>query len=282
MSKILDGRVRASSLAAALSKKIQKSIPKDSPLSLVIFVCRPSDASQSYIAQKQTLAFRLGIQCNLVALPEDTKAAVKKIRATLSRKKPDGALLQLPLPKSLDAAALANVIPPQMDVDVLGSTSIGAVAQGAPIFTPPIVRSVLDLLAQTPMKIQGSHAVVVGAGPLVGKPAALAFMNAGATVTICQKYTKNLAAQIKRADIVLSGTGTANLIRGRMIKKGAVVLDAGFSRHGGRVVGDIHTASVLPRVSALSPVPGGIGPLTVYFLLANVFEARRAAQTAHY
>jgi len=269
MVRILDGRALSVTLGRKLAQKIRgKKIRR----SLVIFTCEPTDASQSYIAQKQVLAEQLGVSCIVVLLPMSTNAAIAKIRSTLSRKKPNGAIVQLPLPKKLDAAAVVNAIPVDQDVDALSSISLGLGMQKKKSFQPPIVRAVLYLLKQAPSVLRGAHVVLVGAGVLVGRPLLLELVASGATVTVCQKYTKNLSLLTRQGDIVISGTGSPHLLRAQDIKKGAIVLDAGFSRKNGKIVGDIHIPSVQKKASVLSPVPGGLGPLTVYFLFANLVE----------
>lgn len=182
-----------------------------------------------------------------------------------------GVIVQLPLPKRLNTQHVLDLIPTKKDVDVLSSASFSDFALGILPILPPTVGAIALLLKEAKKKLEGSKVVVVGAGRLVGLPIALWLTQQGATISLIQKGTKNTSQIILEADIVISGVGKPGLITGKMIKKGAVVIDAGTSVEGGSIKGDVDFESVLKKASFLTPVPGGVGPLTVVCLFKNLF-----------
>jgi len=193
----------------------------------------------------------------------------------------DGILVQMPLPKHLDSDAVIRAIDPAKDVDGLHPTSLGYLAQGRPQFVTCTPKGCMKLLAEVGANVEGARAVVLGRSVLVGKPVALLLQNANATVTMCHSKTRDLAGEVRRADIVVSAIGKAEFVRGDWIADGAVVLDVGINHIDKKLIGDVEFASASQRARAITPVPGGVGPMTIACLLENTVEAatRRRAQS---
>jgi methylenetetrahydrofolate dehydrogenase (NADP+)/methenyltetrahydrofolate cyclohydrolase len=188
----------------------------------------------------------------------------------------DGILVQLPLPPHLDADAVIRAIDPAKDVDGLHPSNLGLLAQGRPVFAPCTPKGCMRLLREIGVDPAGARAVVIGRSLLVGKPLALLLANANATVTICHSRTRDLAAEVRRAEIVVAAVGRPELVAGDWIAEGAVVLDVGVNRTAeGKLVGDVAFAAAAARARAITPVPGGVGPMTIACLLENTIEAAR-------
>ncbi len=188
----------------------------------------------------------------------------------------DGILVQLPLPPQLDSDSVIRSIDPAKDVDGLHPTNLGYLAQGRPVVAPCTPKGCMRLLAEVGVDPAGMRAVVLGRSVLVGKPMAYLLANANATVTMCHSKTKDLAGEVRRADIVVAAIGKPELVGGDWIKDGAVVLDVGMNRLGdGKLVGDVAFAAAAQRARAITPVPGGVGPMTIACLLENTLEAAK-------
>ncbi|HST02959.1 MAG TPA: tetrahydrofolate dehydrogenase/cyclohydrolase catalytic domain-containing protein, partial [Usitatibacter sp.] len=190
-----------------------------------------------------------------------------------------GILVQLPLPRRIDARAVIESIAPEKDVDGFHYFNVGSLVTGEPAFYPCTPWGVMKMLEHEGIPVQGAHAVVVGRSTIVGKPMALLLLNAGATVTICHSKTRDLGAMTRQGDILVAAVGHARLIRADMVKPGAVVIDVGINREAdGKLSGDVDFEAVRQVASRITPVPGGVGPMTIAMLLANtVKSAERAA-----
>ena len=185
-----------------------------------------------------------------------------------------GILVQLPLPAHLDAAKVIETIAAEKDVDGFHISNAGLLMTGQPLFRPCTPYGVMKMLESENVTLRGAEAVVVGASNIVGKPMAMLLLAAGATVTICNSKTRDLAAQTRRADILVVATGRPNMIGGNMVKPGAVVIDVGINRlPDGRLTGDVDYDSARQVAAAITPVPGGVGPMTIAMLLVNTLEA---------
>jgi methylenetetrahydrofolate dehydrogenase (NADP+)/methenyltetrahydrofolate cyclohydrolase len=185
-----------------------------------------------------------------------------------------GILVQLPLPRHIDATLVLDSIPPEKDVDGFHPDNIGRLAQGRPRFVAATPKGCMRLLAESGIAIAGSNAVIVGRSNIVGKPMALLLTNANATTTVCHSKTRDLAAVVAGADIVVAAIGRARFIRGEWIREGAVVIDVGINRTDeGKLVGDVDFVTASQRAGAITPVPGGVGPMTIACLLENVTRA---------
>lgn len=282
MVRILSGETIARRILSDLKKKKTKKV-----LSLAVIQVGEKEVSLKYVEEKRKVAKELGIIFHFVVLPlsvSQTKLEqmVKKIGKDL---KVSGMIVQLPLPKKLNTQRVLDFIPTEKDVDVLSSVSFSDFALGTLPILPPTVAAIALLLKETKRKLEGSKVAVVGAGRLVGLPIALWLSQQGATISLIQKGTRNASQIISRADIIVSGVGKPSLITGKMVKKGAVVIDAGTSvevrrklTHAGGPAkirsfwrGDVDQESVAKKASFLTLVPGGVGPLTVACLFHNLY-----------
>lgn len=233
-------------------------------------------ASKIYVRSKVRACEDVGMRSDEILLPaESSEGAVIAALEKLNRdQRVHGILLQLPLPPRLDAGVIMQAIAPGKDVDGLTRVSLGALLAGQPTFEPCTPAGVMVLLDRAGIAVDRRRAVVVGRSTIVGKPMALMLMARGATVTTCHSRTADLAAETRRADILVAATGHPGLITGEMVKAGAAVVDVGISRlEGGKLAGDVDAASVATVAGWLSPVPGGVGPMTVAMLISNTVAA---------
>jgi methylenetetrahydrofolate dehydrogenase (NADP+)/methenyltetrahydrofolate cyclohydrolase len=251
-------------------------------------------ASVSYVRKKERTAAEIGIDGRVILLPES--AAQAELEALVGRLNADpgvdGILVQSPLPGHMDELAVFNRISPAKDVDGLHPLNLGKIAQDDPTgFAACTPAGIMELLARSGVALKGKHVVVVGRSILVGKPFALLALQKGArangTVTVCHSGTADLAAITRQADVLIAAMGRPEFIDAAMVKPGAVVIDVGINRipdpstkSGSRLVGDVHFPSVSPLASKITPVPGGVGPMTVAMLMANTLKAFRLASCA--
>lgn len=266
-AKILQGEEIAKKILEDLKSKIAGK-----QLKLAVVQVGENAVSETYIHKKEEAAQELGIDFELYKLAQEISQTDLKTRigAIGEDKTVSGMIVQLPLPKHLNQQEILDVIPVEKDADVLSSKSFGLFTLGRSQILPPTVGAVLLLLQESRMNLEGKNVVIVGAGRLVGLPLAIWCMREKATVTVVNEQTKDLPSITKNADILISGVGKKGLIKGNMIKKGALVIDAGTSVEGGRSVGDVDFVSVVRRAGFITPVPGGVGPLTVACLLKNL------------
>lgn len=277
ITKILNGKGLAAKSRLSLKHKIKKS--RVTP-GLAVILVGHDPASQIYVKFKKQASEEVGIY--LESYDFEEKASQKKIIKLIEKlnksKKIHGILVQLPLPEHLDPYEIMEAIDPIKDVDGFHPENIGWLSIGEPELMPATTRGIKNLIDSTRMEVKGKHAVVVGASNIVGKPTAQLLLNMGATVTVCHKLTEDLGSHTKKADILVTATGVAGLITADMVKKGAMVIDAGITRHKGKVVGDVKYDEVEEKVNFITPVPGGVGPMTVASLLENTWIAMRRQQ----
>jgi methylenetetrahydrofolate dehydrogenase (NADP+)/methenyltetrahydrofolate cyclohydrolase len=233
------------------------------------------------VRNKAVASGAAGMHSEVHALDEKTTQdeLVAFVRALNANPAVHGILVQLPLPKHIDAHAVIDAIAPEKDVDGFNYVNVGALVAGEPAFYPCTPWGVMKLLEHEGVKIQGMHAVVVGRSNIVGKPMALMLLHAGATVTVCHSKTRDLGAMTRQADLLVAAVGKARMIGAGMVKPGAVVVDVGINRlPDGKLAGDVDFAAVSQVASLITPVPGGVGPMTIAMLLANtVKSAERVA-----
>ncbi|MBI1971587.1 MAG: bifunctional 5,10-methylenetetrahydrofolate dehydrogenase/5,10-methenyltetrahydrofolate cyclohydrolase [Candidatus Wildermuthbacteria bacterium] len=262
-----------------LGERIAKNILDDlkaqvagKKLQLAVVQVGSNPVSEKYIKEKKKAAKFLGVRFRLVKISSATsQEKMETIVENLGRDKSiSGMIVQLPLPKSVRMQDILNRIPLRKDVDVLSSAAFGLFALGQFPVVPPTVWAVSSLLEEYGISTKGKRVVIVGAGRLVGMPLTLWFLQQGATVSVATKSTKNLGALTRSADILISATGQQNLIKGVMVKRGAVVIDAGTSVESGKTKGDVDFRSVSKKAGFITPVPGGVGPLTVACLFQNL------------
>ncbi len=274
---ILDGKALAGRLRAALKERtaVEASRVGRAP-GLDVVLVGDDPASHVYVKSKERAAAELGFASSVHRLPsssteQDVTALVRKLSATPMC---DGILVQMPLPSHMHSANVIEAIAPEKDVDGLTRASAGALLLGEPGLRPCTPRGCLALIAESGMSLSGAHAVVVGRSILVGKPVAQLLLAADATVTVAHSRTKNLSEVIQRADVVIAAVGKPNLVRGEWIREGAVVIDVGINRTSeGSLVGDVEFATARERASFITPVPGGVGPMTIAMLLDNTLQA---------
>ncbi|MFH1426247.1 MAG: bifunctional 5,10-methylenetetrahydrofolate dehydrogenase/5,10-methenyltetrahydrofolate cyclohydrolase [Candidatus Kerfeldbacteria bacterium] len=274
VTKILNGKGMAAQIRADLKHKIAQS---DVRPGLAVVLVGHDPASKIYVKFKSQASEEVGMYLETVELPEDIKQdKVLKIIEKLNKdKKIHGILVQMPVPDHIDANTIMEAVAPWKDVDGFHPDNIGRLYMGEPFFVPATTKGIWTLVRSTRVDIRGKHVVMVGASNIVGKPTAALFLNKGATVTICHKLTEDLAAHTQQADILITATGVPNLITADMIAEGAMVIDAGISRHKGQVVGDVALEEVADKAGFITPVPGGVGPMTVVSLLQNTWLAMR-------
>jgi len=280
--KLLDGKKIAKKITIKLKKQIKD---KNLKLNLSAVLIGNNPISEVFLRQKEKICQKIGVGFRLFKFPE--KISIQKLKEEINQivLDPDnsGIIIQLPLPPKFNTQEILNLIPPEKDIDVLSEKSLGKFYQALPSFSsknlggqgalailPPVVSAISKFFQHYKIKIKGKNVVIIGAGRLVGLPTALWLLKEKATVTVLNEFSKNFSDFTKKADILISGVGKPNLIKGNMIKKGVVIIDAGTNIEKGVLKGDIDFASVSKRASFLTPVPGGIGPVTTACLLENL------------
>lgn len=238
-------------------------------------------ASQVYVRNKEKAAQKAGLMSTLVRLPQATTQSelLEVVQRLNNDSSVHGILVQLPLPKQIDAVAVLDAIHPLKDVDAFHPENVGLMLQGRPRYLPCTPAGVMKLLEVSGTKLAGAHAVVIGRSDIVGKPMAALLMQKGAdaTVTVCHSRTRDLPSFCRQADILVAAIGIPEFVKGDMIKPGAVVIDVGINRLGDQLVGDVDYAPAARIASAITPVPGGVGPMTIAMLLQNTVKAAELA-----
>ena len=276
-ARLIDGRAHALAIREELRRAVERHPDQRRPGITVVQV-GDDLASTTYVRGKHRAAQEVGFKSAIEHLHDITQADLhKRIGAFAHDSTIDGILLQLPLPDGLDADSALEQIPPHKDVDGLHPYNAGRLAQGNPTFIPATPLGVLELLRRERIDPTGKRAVIVGRSRLVGRPLALLLLQNHATVTIAHSHTVDLPALTRTADILVAATGKRGLITGEHVNPGGVVVDVGITRdpETGKLTGDVDRASVDPVAGALTPVPGGVGPMTVAMLLVNTYRAYR-------
>jgi len=267
--KILDGKKLAERILTNLKNKIKKAKLR---LTLAVVLVGDNPVSKIFINQKKIACEKTGIAFRLYKFsvkikPQKLKNEIKKI---VKNPVNSGIIIQLPLPGKFIPEDFLNLIPEEKDIDCLSEKSLGKFYQGVLPILPPTVAGILYLLRNYHINVKGKNTVILGAGRLVGFPLALQLLREKATVSVLNEFTKDALSFTKKADILISGVGKPNLIKEKMVKKGAIVVDAGTSFKKGKLVGDVDFKSVSKKASYITPVPGGVGPMTVAFLIENL------------
>lgn len=279
---IIDGKAMASLIEAEVRSKVQKLAAKRVIPGLAAVLVGANPASQMYVRLKHSACARVGIRSENVQLHEDIgeEQLLAKIEELNWRADIHGIMLELPLPKPLDPRKAMMSIAPEKDVDGFHPENMGALLLGAEKLVPCTPKGIIYALESLGVKLEGAEAVIVGHSNVVGKPLAAMMLNRNATVQVCHVYTKDLAEHTRRGDILVVAAGVPGLIKADMVKPGAYVFDVGINRVGDKTVGDVDFDTVKEVASAITPVPGGVGPLTVSMLLGQVVQATEA-QTGH-
>lgn len=282
---ILDGKAVALQIQAEIAAEVTQFRQATGVVPcLVAVLVGDNPASEVYVRNKQKTCEKVGMTSRLERLP--SSARPEELLQLIGRLNADvsvhGILVQLPLPTGWETNQVLDAVSPAKDVDAFGPENVGLICQGRPRFLPCTPHGVLQLLARYNIEVSGKHAVVVGRSDIVGKPLAMLLMQrtgpvgdkvANATVTVCHSQTKNLAEVTQQADILIVAIGRANAIKKEHVKAGAVVIDVGINRIEKGIVGDVDFESVSSVASAITPVPGGVGPLTIAMLLKNTLTA---------
>lgn len=282
-AQIIDGKAIAKQLRSELAVEVVEFIQNNSAVPCLAAVLVGDDpASQVYVRNKQRACEHVGIDSQLHRLPaETTQDALLELVGKLNKDPAvHGILVQLPLPEQIDSEQVLQAISPAKDVDAFHPTNVGYLVQGKPRFLPCTPHGVMQLLKRSGIETAGKHAVVVGRSDIVGKPLAtlLAARGADATVTLCHSRTNDLAAFTKMADILIAAIGKPEFVTADMVKPGAVVIDVGVNRTDAGLVGDVEFEGASQVASHITPVPGGVGPMTIAMLLFNTLAAAQSLE----
>ncbi|TAL54765.1 bifunctional methylenetetrahydrofolate dehydrogenase/methenyltetrahydrofolate cyclohydrolase FolD [Pandoraea sp.] len=277
---LLDGNALAKKLRADVAARAAKLTARGHQPGLAVILVGEDPASQVYVRNKVKACEDNGIYSVFDRFPADLPEArlLARIAELNADPKVHGILVQLPLPKHIDSHKVLEAIAPEKDVDGFHVANAGALMTGAPLFRPCTPYGCMKMLESIDFPLRGARAVVVGASNIVGKPMAMMLLQAGATVTICNSKTRDLAAHTREADVIVAAVGRRNLIMAEMVKPGAVVIDVGMNRDDqGKLCGDVDFAAVKEVAGWITPVPGGVGPMTITMLLVNTLEAAERA-----
>ncbi len=285
-ARILDGNVLSARVRGEIAERAAVLAAEGVQPCLAVVLVGDDPASAVYVRNKVAACDKAGIRSLRYDFPRDVAADEVMARIAALNEDPavHGILVQLPLPPQFDEAAVLEAIRVDKDVDGFHAENVGRLSQGQQAFIPCTPHGVMKMLEAEGVPVQGAEAVVIGRSNIVGKPMAMLLINAGATVTVCNSKTRNLAAHTRRADILVAAVGRPRFVKADMIKPGAVVIDVGINRltdgpDAGKLCGDVDFAAAKEVAGIITPVPGGVGPMTITMLLANTVEsAARAAQ----
>lgn len=276
---MLDGKALAEKILAVLKDEYDR-LPKKPALAAV--VVGGDTVVRKFIERKKNIARELGVDFRVYDYPVEisTNELRKRIATVVHDTDPTGLIIQLPLPPHVNQQYILNAVPPGKDVDVLSARAVGDFAVGKSDILPPVVAAVKALLEEYRVDYRAKHVLVLGAGTLVGRPVVLWLANEKISFTLADEHTRDLSTRTKQADIIISGVGKPGIVNGGMVQEGAVVLDAGTSESAGKLVGDIDFDSVSKKAAYLTPVPGGVGPLTVAMVYRNLLTLASARRSA--
>ncbi len=277
---ILDGSATARTIREEIKAGVAELIETTGVTPhLAVVIVGEDPASKVYVNMKRKAAVAAGMLSTVHELPENSsqEQVVEIVRTLSADPNIHGVMVQHPVPKHLDEQAILDSVSPDKDVDGISRHSLGSLMTGDPMFVSATPAGIIELLDRYDLPIEGKHAVVVGRSIILGKPVALLLLNRHATVTICHTRTRDLAEMTRQADILVAAVGKPEMITGDMVKEGAIVIDAGYNKVEGRDkdVGDVDFASAERKASAITPVPGGVGPMTITMLLSNTLKAAR-------
>ena len=268
---LINGKAIARKINQKTAEKVRWMKEKWFNPKVAVILVGDGRESEIYVRQKEKIAEKLGFDFEVFRFSTRVKEEdlLKEIMAIQIRKDTVGVIAQLPLPKNLDQQKILSSILPEVDVDCLTEVNLGRLLLKNNFLEPPTAGAVMEILRDLKIRLPGKDVVIVGAGLLVGRPLAALMMKERATITVCNSATKNLVKKCLSADIIVSGVGRKNLIIGRMVKKGAVVIDAGFSFERGKIFGDVNARGIDKKGAWVTPTPGGVGPVTVAKLFWN-------------
>ena len=274
--KLIDGKLISQKTKDEVRTKALELSAKGVKPGLAVILVGDDKASQTYVASKEKASIACEIASFIYRLSADTneETLINLIKDLNSNDQIDGILVQLPLPRHIDENAVLKAIDPRKDVDGFSAVNVGNLVSGLDGFVPCTPLGIMRLFAEYEVDLEGKNALVIGRSNIVGKPMANLLLNASATVTIAHSKTKNLAEISRAADIIVVAIGRPNFLRADMVKDGAVVIDVGINRlEDGRLVGDVNFDEVAPKCELITPVPGGVGPMTIAMLLSNTIKS---------
>ena len=277
-AKLIDGKAVSAKLRESLKQEVANLAEEGITPGLAVIIVGDDPASKVYVRNKEKACEELGIYSEKYELPaQTTQEELTELVKKLNQKPDiDGILVQLPLPKHLDEKAIIETISPSKDVDAFHAQNVGRIMIGDYKFLPCTPAGIMELIASTGIPVEGKECVVVGRSNIVGKPMAMLLLHQNGTVTICHSRTKDLAEVTKRADILVVAIGKAKFITADMVKEGAVVIDVGMNRdENGKLCGDVDFDAVCEVAGAITPVPGGVGPMTITMLMRNTITAAK-------
>lgn len=277
-AEIISGKELASTIRKELAKEIEKLNEKQLIPKLVVVLVGDNPASLSYVKGKEKAAAEIGMDSEIVTLPiETTEADLLALLDELNNNDAvHGILVQLPLPDQIDERKVIDRINPEKDVDGFHPINIGKMMTGEDSFLPCTPYGIITMIKSKGIKIEGKHAVIIGRSNIVGKPVGQLLLNENATVTYCHSRTENMQKYTQAADILIVAIGKENFIKQDDVKEGAVIIDVGINRtHEGKLTGDVDFDSVAEKAGYITPVPGGVGPMTITMLLSNTIKAAK-------
>lgn len=277
MAQIIDGKAVSAAVRANVREQTEQLKAKGITPGLAVIIVGDDPASRVYVNNKKKACLDVGFYSEEYAMPADTtmKQLCEVIDTLNARDDIDGILCQLPLPKQLDEKAVIDRIDPSKDVDAFSPANVGKIMIGNYDFLPCTPAGVMELLKAYNIDANGKNCVVIGRSNIVGKPMAMLLLHANGTVTVCHSKTQNIADITSKADILVAAVGRANFVTADMVKDGAVVIDVGMNRVDGKLCGDVDFAAVEPKASYITPVPGGVGPMTIGMLMKNTLKAAK-------
>ena len=282
MAKIIDGKAISAEVRAEIKKEVSLLAENGIKVCLAVVIVGDDPASQVYVRNKKRACDETNIASEIIAMPSETteEELISVLDGLNSRSEINGILVQLPLPKHINERNIIAHIDPKKDVDAFCDENVGRIMTGNFSFLPCTPAGIIELLRRSGVSVCGKDCVVIGRSNIVGKPMAMLLLHENGTVTICHSRTKNLPEITRRADILVSAVGKAGFVTADMVKPGAVVIDVGMNRTPeGKLTGDVDFASVEPIASLITPVPGGVGPMTVTMLLKNTVTAAKLQST---
>ena len=279
MAKIIDGKeVSAQVKEQVKEEAAQLKAATGLQVGLAVVIVGNNPASRIYVNNKKKACEAVGFQSFEYALDEGTtqEELLELVEVLNENPQVNGILVQLPLPKQIDEKAIINAISPDKDVDAFHPSNVGRIMIGSYAFLPCTPAGVMELIASTGVSVSGKNCVVIGRSNIVGKPMAMLLLHQNGTVTICHSRTQNLKEICAQADILVAAVGKANFVTADMVKEGAVVIDVGMNRlDNGKLCGDVDFAAVEPKAGYITPVPGGVGPMTIAMLMRNTLTAAK-------
>ena len=277
MSRIIDGKVISASVKERVKAEVSALMEKGITVGLAVIIVGEDPASKVYVSNKKKACENLGIISEEYALPESTtnEELLALIEELNNKPSINGILCQLPLPRHLDEKLIINSIDPEKDVDAFHPFNVGKIMIGDFYFLPCTPAGVMEMLKYENIEVEGKNCVVIGRSNIVGKPMNMLLLHQNGTVTVCHSKTKNLKEICRNAYILVAAVGRPKFVTEDMVKKGAVVIDVGINRVDGKLCGDVDFENVKNKVSAITPVPGGVGPMTIAMLMQNTLTAAK-------